>query len=150
MYMDLTDSHNYFDIMNHAKKAYGRMLEPICRKWNLTINELDVILFLANQPGLDRAVDIVNKRGLSKSHVSASIADLESRGMLFRTEDPADRRTVHLSLTKMTDEIVKSGRQAQRRFFQQLHQGVTPEQFAALAALTQTVSENLKAFEEGI
>lgn len=148
MQMKMTENHNFFDILNHAKKVYGRMLEPICKKWNLTRNELDVMLFLANQPGLDRAVDIVNHRGLSKSHVSASITDLESRGMLIRTQDPFDRRTVHLSLTEKTQEIIEAGHQAQQCFFRKLYQGVDPEQFAMLEKLTQKVSENLKCFDE--
>ena len=73
-------------------------MDPICKKWDLTRNELDVLLFLANNPEFDRAVDIVNNRGLSKSHVSLSISNLERRGVLERIDDPDDRRTVHLRL----------------------------------------------------
>ena len=65
--------------MARAQKGYARLLEPVCKKFDLTRNELDVILFLANNPNFDRAVDIVNNRGLTKSHVSMSVASLESR-----------------------------------------------------------------------
>ena len=78
---------NYFDTMARAQKGYARLLEPICKKWNLTRNELDVILFLANNPDYDRAVDIVNHRGLSKSHVSLSINSLESRGLTLTWDE---------------------------------------------------------------
>ena len=40
----------YFDTVARAQKGYARLLEPICKKWDLTRNELDVILFLANNP----------------------------------------------------------------------------------------------------
>lgn len=141
---------NYFDTMSRAQKGYARLMDPICRKWNLTRNELDVLLFLANNPELDRAVDIVTNRGLSKSHVSLSITNLESRGLLVRTEDAHDRRTVHLSLTKDAREITDAGRMAQKRFFSYLHQGVTQEQIEMMMDFARKVSENIKNIEEVI
>ncbi|MBR3950194.1 MAG: MarR family transcriptional regulator [Oscillospiraceae bacterium] len=143
----LTD-YNYFDTMAKAQKGYARLLDPICKKWELTRNELDVMLFLANNPGFDRAVDIVNNRGLSKSHVSLSINSLESRGLLLRQEDPADRRTVHLKLTEAALPITDAGRMAQKRFFSYLHQGVTREQIEMMVDLARKVSENIKNIEE--
>lgn len=141
---------NYFDTMARAQKGYARLMDPICKKWNLTRNELDVLLFLANNPEQDRAVDIVNNRGMSKSHVSLSIANLENRGLLIRAEDPADRRTVHLSLTGAAKEITDTGRMAQRRFFSYIHQGVTQEQIEMMMEFARRVSENIKNIEEVI
>lgn len=141
---------NYFDTMARAQKGYTRLLEPICKRWDLTRNELDVMLFLANNPGLDRAVDIVTNRGMSKSHVSLSIANLESRGLLTRIEDPSDRRTVHLKLTEDAREITDTGRMAQRRFFSYIHQGISQEQIDLMMAFAKKVSENIKNIEEVI
>ena len=142
--------YNYFDTMARAQKGYGRLLEPICRKWELTRNELDVLLFLANNPGYDRAVDIVIHRGLSKSHVSLSVSNLEKRGLLQRREDPEDRRTVHLSLIGSAPEIVQAGQLAQKRFFSYLHQDVTQEQLQLMLDFARKVSENIKNIEEVI
>ena len=142
--------YNYFDTMAKAQKGYARLMDPICRKWNLTRNELDVMLFLANNPEYDRAVDIVQNRGLSKSHVSLSITNLESRGMLTRTEDTADRRTVHLKLTAKANEAVRQGQLAQKRFFTYLHQGVTQEQIDLMMDFARKVGENIKNIEEVI
>lgn len=139
---------NYFDTMARAQKGYARLLDPICKKWNLTRNELDVLLFLANNPQFDRAVDIVNNRGMSKSHVSLSITNLENQGLLVRREDPADRRTVHLKLTEAAGDITEAGRAAQRRFFSYLHQGVTQEQIQMMIQFARKVSENIKNIEE--
>lgn len=141
---------NYFDTMARAQKGYGRLMEPICKKWNLTRNELDVLLFLANNPEYDRAVDIVNNRGLSKSHVSLSITNLEQRGLLTRAEDPSDRRTVHLKLTDAAWKITDTGRMAQKRFFSYLHQGVTQEQIDMMVEFAKRVAENIKNIEEVI
>lgn len=138
---------NYFDIMVRAQKGYGRLLEPVCREWEITRNEMDVLLFLANNPEQDRAVDIVNGRGMSKSHVSLSISNLEQRGLLARREDLADRRTVHLSLTEQAQPIAEAGREAQRTFFAFIHQGVTREEVENVRSFSQKVGENIRNLE---
>ena len=141
---------NYFDTMARAQKGYARLLEPICKKWNLTRNELDVILYLANNPDYDRAEDIVNHRGLSKSHVSLSINSLESRGLLLRSPDPSDRRTVHLQLTENAREITDVGCRVQKQFMDYLHQGVTEEQLELMRLFAERVYENIRNIEEVI
>lgn len=141
---------NYFDIMAKAQKGYARLLDPICKRYGLTRNELDVLLFLTNNPQYDRAVDIVNNRGLSKSHVSLSISGLEEKGLLQRQDDPSDKRTVHLKLTEAAAPIAETGRMAQTRFFKYLHQGVTQEQVEMMIAFARKVNENIKNIEEVI
>ena len=139
---------NYFDTMARAQKGYARLLEPLCRKWDLTRNELDVLLFLANNPDYDRAVDIVNNRGLSKSHVSLSITNLERREFLCRIPDPTDRRTVHLKLTDKAKEITDVGCRVQKQFMEYLHQGVSREQLELMMEFARRVHENIKNIED--
>ena len=74
----------YFEVMQDMQKNYARQLEPVCRQWKVTGNELTVLLFLSNNPGYDRAADIVERRGMTKSHVSLSVGTLEHRGLLRR------------------------------------------------------------------
>ena len=139
---------NYFDILTRAQKGYARLLEPICRKWEITRNELDVLLFLANNPEFDRAADIVNNRGMSKSHVSLSVSNLEERGLLTRRDDPSDRRTIHLQLTQQAHPIAREGQEAQKKFFAYIHRGITQEEAAVMASFTQKVSENIRTVDE--
>ena len=100
---------NFFDAMSRAKKEYTRCLEPVCRDFRLTQNELAVLLFLNNNPGRDRAADIVSCRGIAKSHVSLAVSTLEARGILSRRFDASDRRACHLVLTEKGAEIAEAG-----------------------------------------
>lgn len=118
----------YFDAMLRAKKGYARVMDPVCKRWGLTRNELDVMLFLANNPGFDRAADIVSRRGLAKSHVSLSVSNLEAKGLLTRRFDEEDRRTVHLQLTEQALNIAKQGRDAQVGFFSSIYAGLSGEE----------------------
>lgn len=138
----MIDIH-YFDWVGKVRKGYARTLEPISRKWALTQNELDVLLFLYNNPTLDRATDIVSCRGISKSHVSLSVNALEARGLLARLTQ-GDRRASHLALTEEGKAIARDGLQTQRCFFQDLFEGVTEEEFAAWQSIVCKVGVNIQ------
>ena len=136
-----------FDILAKSQKHYGKQLEPICKEWKLTRNEMDVLLFLHNNPWFDRAADIVSRRGIAKSHVSLSVKNLEHRGLLERRFEPADRRTVHLVLTDQGRAIAGEGCQAQRRFFTALYAGITEEEFAQWKHTVQKICGNIDKME---
>lgn len=146
--MEAANNAGYFEILGKAQKRYTKHLEPICKKWELTRNELDVLLFLHNNPPFDRAADIVNRRGIAKSHVSLSVKDLEGRGLLVRRFEPADRRTAHLELTEQGRIIAGEGCEAQQRFFSELYAGITEEEFGLWRGITQKVCENIDNLEK--
>ena len=139
---------NYFDIMGQSQKAYGRKLEPICKKWELTRNELDILLFLYNNPEFDRAADIVSRRGIAKSHVSMSVASLEERALLRREYSEADRRTAHLKLEDRGRTIAAEAREAQQEFFARLYSGITPEEMKVWREITQKICQNIENFDK--
>ena len=146
--MKVSSSMNYFDIMGMAKKSYNMILAPICSKWEITRNELDVLLFLRNNPQYDRATDIVTYRGIAKSHVSMSVANLENRGFLARKFDETDRRTAHLVLTEQGYGIAREARKYQAQFFSALYQGVTEDEFALWGKVTEKLCNNIRNLEQ--
>lgn len=138
----------YFDILEQTRKVYGRLLEPVCKKWELTRNELDVLLFLYNNPALDRAADIVSRRGMTKSHVSLSVTGLLEKALLVRSFSPADRRTAHLSLTEAGQMIAGEAKEAQKEFFSLLYAGITEEEFALWEGITEKICGNIAGFNK--
>ena len=146
--MEASSSMNYFDIMGIAKKSYNMVLMPVCSKWEITRNELDVLLFLRNNPQYDRATDIVTYRGIAKSHVSMSVANLERRGFLARKFDKADRRTAHLVLTEQGYAIAGEARKYQTQFFSALYRGITEDEFALWGRVTEKVCDNIQNLEK--
>ncbi len=140
---------SYFDIVAQSQKLYTKNLEPICKKWDLTRNELDVVLFLYNNPQYDRAADIVSRRGIAKSHVSMSVANLEGKGLLCRQFSQEDRRIAHLKLTEQGIIIAAEARQAQKSFFNRIYEGISDEDMLLWRKLTVKVCENIENFEKG-
>jgi len=138
----------YFDILSQSQKAYSRQLEPVCRKWNLTRSEVDVLLFLYNNPRFDRAADIVSRRGMTKSHVSMSVASLADKGLLERQGSAEDRRTAHLRLLEPGVTIAAEAREAQQQFFDMLYEGVSQEELELWRKITQTVYRNIESLSK--
>lgn len=136
---------NNLDFLSYPfilKRLYGRMFDPIVRQYGLTQMEMDILLFLANNPPYDTARDIVSKRGLTKSHVSASIESLAQRGYLQREHRDNNNKTVHLTLLPKAVEPVEAGRGVQLAFFKELLKGIPPEDVDTLARLMDTIRCN--------
>lgn len=139
---------HYFDDLQKLQKRYGDLLEPVCEKWDLTRNEMDVLLFLYNNPHFNRAADIVTYRGIAKSHVSISVASLERRGYLHRTADSTDRRTVRLELTERAIGAAQAGKAAQQALGRALMRGLSDEEVRLLRQLGEKVRQNINDTED--
>lgn len=136
--------NNYFDTLLLAKREYARALDPVCKRWNLTRNEVDILLFLYNNPQYDRAVDIVNLRGIAKSHVSLSVGTLENKGALRRLLHSTDRRNVRLELTPAGLRMAAEAHQLQEQFFCVLYQGIAEEDMAIWRKVRGKIIDNIQ------
>ena len=76
--------------------------------------ELDILLFLSNNPLFDTAADIVEVRCLSKSQVSVSIKLLEEKGYLKKKYTKENRKTAHLQVCDLAVPIILDGKAAQK------------------------------------
>ena len=127
------------------RKLYGNLCAPLLARYGLTQLELDIILFLANNPEYDTARDIVEKRHLAKSHVSVGIDTLAGQGLLERFTREGNRKTIHLRLTEKAGPIVEEGREIQRQYGELLFAGFSKEDRRRLFTLLNRVAENVDA-----
>ena len=122
-------------------KYYDRSFAPLLAE-GLTLGEVHVLLFLANNPGCDTARDVTELRGMSKSQVSQAVELLAAEGFLLRTPDEADRRVVHLSITPAGLPLARECQTIQTACGQRLLAGLSEEQEQQLALLLGTVLDN--------
>lgn len=136
----------YLDILStgqYLKRLYEHLFFPLLEEYQLTQVQADVLLFLANNPKYDTAKEIVERRGLTKSHVSAAVDGLIEREYLKRESDHLDRRCIHLVLLEQASEIIEKGRKIQQEYLKQLHQGFTEEEYKMLDLLLDRIRENV-------
>lgn len=127
------------------RKLYCSLFTPMLERRGLTQLEMDILLFLANNPACDTARDIVEKRHLAKSHVSVGIDALAGRGLLVRQMREGNRKTIHLVLTEAAAPIVEEGRAVQRQYGELLLAGFTEEEREELFRLLDQIGENVDA-----
>lgn len=123
-------------------KYCAHRFAPLCAEYGLTIREVDILLFLANNPCYTTARDITEYRGISKSQVSQAVDFLVELGFLTRTADVDDRRLLHLSITAEGQPVTQKALAIQAECGTQLLTGLTPAQQDQLQELLDIVLEN--------
>jgi MarR family transcriptional regulator for hemolysin len=131
-----------WNAMQVIGRLYEEYLEPVCMQYALTRAELDVLLFLANNPEYDRAADIIEIRHVAKSHVSLSVKTLMAKGYLKGSYSQANARDVHLKVTAKAASSIAAGRKAQKEFEKILLKGLSKDDIRHLQESTQKIIEN--------
>lgn len=135
-------STRLLQFFQHFEVYYNRQFSPLLERSGLTMREVRVLLFLANNPDYDTARDVTVLRGISKSQVSQAVELLAAEGLLARTPDPADRRVVHLAITEAGWPLARECQATQERCVARLLTGLAPEEVRALEGLLETVMDN--------
>ena len=133
---------SFWDDIAAMRSLYSAQLDAVGREFGLARVELDILLFLANNPQFDTATDIVERRCISKAHVSQSVKSLEQRGYLERRYVGDNRRTIHLRLLEGAQAAVDAGRQAQTRCFATLLEGFGEDEVEQLRSFLGRISDN--------
>lgn len=136
---------NMLTLTHLARRSYDHVITPVCTRHNITRMELDVLLFLANNPGRDTAAELISLRGLTKSHVSAAVAGLAMRGLLARSHRDGNRKTVHLTLLPAAAPIIADGQAAQQQLAKALIAGFSDEELTVLNGAAERIIENMRA-----
>ena len=94
--------------------VYESFCTPLCKKYQLNQSDLDLILFIANNPMYNTAKDVCEIRGIKKGIVSVTTERLVQSGYLIRKNDIHDRRIQRLCLTEKCQPIIADGREMHR------------------------------------
>ena len=132
-----------FTMGQRFNKAYTKEIRQVAEKHQMTKLEIDILLFLNNNPSFDTAKEIVTLRALSKSNVSKAVEALHKRGFLSIVEDRSDRRTQHLRIETAAAAIVREAAAAQQHFFDVLYRGVSEDERFILKTVQDKMIQNL-------
>ena len=136
-----TDILSFGQITYHL---YVKLFEPLLDAHGITQMEIDILLFLANNPEYDTAAQLVSVRLLTKSHVSIAIASLVNEGYLERYYEKDNKKTIHLRLLTKADPLIEAGRGVQKQFRKLIFNDFKENDIEALLALMNRVHRNTK------
>ena len=135
---------NFWEDQKIVTSFYSKCVKPICEKYGLTRMEFDILMFLSNNPEYNTASDIVRIRLLTKSHVSTSLKELETCGLVKTAFLNNNRKTMHISIEEKAAPIIIDGKLAQQEFGQKLLQGFSLEEIEMYTTLIQRTCENAR------
>ena len=96
--------------LRRSSELIEHLIEDAAGKWQLSVPEMRILLFLDQNPELDTARDVAIHCGMSKASVSGNVLKLATRGLLTVDVDLKDRRFQHLTLTEQTQPILSHSR----------------------------------------
>ena len=129
--------------MSSFSEAYSKACKPICRELGVPQMAFDIVMFLANNPGLDTARDICLYRRLKPGIVSLHVESLAREGYLERRPVPGDRRKCGLRCTELAQPIIREGQALQQSFMQQIAAGMTEADLEVCLRCIRTMEANL-------
>lgn len=136
-------THPLLTIRLALKRLYDHEMAPIMDRYDLTRMELDVLLFLQNNPGCDTAAEIVQLQMMTKSHVSKAVDHLTERGFITQNRDEKNRRRIHLTLTDAAAPVLAESLEAQSRIVALMMKGVSQEDNDLMCRVIEQVSRNV-------
>lgn len=128
------------------RELYSVLFEPICVKYDITMTEMLVMLFLSKNTGSDTASDIVENFKIAKSHISTSLRDLEERGYVRGCYKDKNRRTIHLKLCENSFNIIEEGKSIQKTFIDVLLKGFSVDEKSTFTSYIDRINENANGY----
>lgn len=118
----------FWDKHKTITSYYELLSGRVCDEYGLTQMEYDILMFLHNNPQHNTAAEIVKVRKSTKSHVSISLKNLESKGLVERIQSETNKKHIEIALLDKAELIVEAGINAQKEFAQDVLSGLTEEE----------------------
>ena len=125
------------------KKTFENAFEDIRKKYNLTMNEIILLLYLERNKMKNTARDMVEEIMITKSHISKSVDSLVDKKIITRLQDKDDRKVIHLQITENASKLVKELKKIDESITKKVTKGISKEELAILEKALQKIKENI-------
>ncbi|APE12742.1 MarR family transcriptional regulator (plasmid) [Rhodococcus sp. 2G] len=136
--------------IKHISSLLEVAVEPVYAEAVLTAAEVELLVPLRYADEAVTAIRLAELLGMSRAGVSKTLANLERRGMISRTTNPADRRSALIALSdagmSAVDDVFPRELEAHTRLLAGLGQDRN-KVLAALAHLAATLESQLNLSE---
>ena len=140
----VTTVKNFWDCFSLGKSYYQRCFAPLCKQYDLTAAELDILMFLDQHPEYDTATDITEKRTIAKPNVSTALRKLTERRLIEGVQSTEDRRRIHLHLLTGSRPILRDAAAVRERFINTLFSDFSEDDFSRVKDIIIRLYTNVK------
>lgn len=139
------------DLYSYAqtfRESYSVVMKPLCDELGMTQTAVDILMFLANNPGKDTSTDIRAFLRLKPGIVSFHVDRLVNEGYLERGIVSSDRRKFHLICTQKAIPFITKGRKLQEEFQRRMFEGFGDGDIGRFAGALNAIEKNMNRIIE--
>lgn len=127
-----------------TKKLFDKKFEVVKEELVLSMGEINVLLWISNNPEYNMARDIVKYNNISKAYVSKAVTSLEKRNLIRMEPDEEDRRMQRLFLEESAEEKVEQLNQVLEEFYLDMKKNITNEELGQFMEIAKRMGENVR------
>lgn len=136
------------DGLSASKYLYQSMLKPICEKHELTISEIQILMYLSNDPLKNTSRDISEKLHMKKSIVSISLKDLQDRGYIHSEHLADNLRSLHSYINEDALKVIEECKNVEKEYEKIVTKGFSKEEKDGFIEMLKRISMNVVAFKK--
>ena len=138
-------------LLQMTAQLNARMNRQLQDDYGISLADYDVLVVLSEAPqGRRRVFELADALAWEQSRVSHQLARMQRRGLVARQECPTDARGAFVVLTEAGRAAIQRAAPAHVEMVRQLvFDGLSPEQLAALTAVTEGVLDRLRDPSQG-
>ncbi len=146
----MSSAKHFHSVLNEWAEAFMRrsMREWLhyVRSSDLSLPQFNVLMMLHHR-GDCGVSDVGAHMAITAAAASQLVEGLVQKGLMERTEDPADRRAKQLTLTPRGQQLIERGIEARNRWTDQLTRRLTAEQRDSIGAALKQLTEAVRQLE---
>ena len=145
-WLDVDQQHAWRGFLDVHAQLRARLHRELQASSGLSLADYDVLVHLTDVPdGRLRAFELGDGLQWEKSRVSKQVARMARRGLVVKQDCPEDRRGAYVTLTIEGRQAIEEAAPAHVALVRRLvFEMLTPAQVRALAAINETVLEQLE------
>lgn len=136
---------NIITYVNHFRKLYRQMFQALSEQYHLSQLEIDILLFLYNNPKYNTARDISAMRGFAKSNVSKAVEILKEKGYISTVISPENRKIHRLILEEDKKPRLEELSNCQKQCLTIPVEGFTQKELSIFQDFFNRMNHNIKA-----
>ena len=131
------------------RRIFAKASAPELKHYQLSPSEVDILIFLSNNSGINTAKELCAFLGISKGLVARGIESLLQRQFLYIETDTEDRRIQHLFLTARVQEIIEVLSAKRREIEICIFDGIREEELDVMVQTFDRINANIERLLEG-
>ncbi len=126
------------------REAYSNYLSKIFDDGSFSPNEINILVFLHNNPSINTSKKLTLTLCVSKGLISRSVDALITKGLLIKEKDLKDGRNAHLKLSVKAEPLILKMQESKDRFAERLIENIDPQEFAIYQKVQAQIDQNLE------